>query len=83
VLAVAYGVAGLGGVIVRVPAGLGVIEGVFLEVFRGQVGAAAVLGMVFAWRAVFQLAPLAGAVAVLAALELRGRRSAPQPSPLQ
>ena len=35
-VAVAYGLAALGGLVVRVPAGLGVIEAVFLEVFRGQ-----------------------------------------------
>jgi uncharacterized membrane protein YbhN (UPF0104 family) len=70
-IAVAYGLAALGGVIIRVPAGLGVLEAVFLEVFRAQVGAAPVLGMLIAWRAVFLLVPLAAAALVLAVLEYR------------
>jgi glycosyltransferase 2 family protein len=71
---VAYSLAALGGVIVRVPAGLGVIEAVFLEIFRGRVGAGPILGMLIAWRAVFLLAPLAAAAVVLAVLESRRAR---------
>jgi glycosyltransferase 2 family protein len=70
-LAVAYGVAALGGVIVRVPAGLGVLEAVFLEIFRGQVGAEPILGMLIAWRALFLLVPLGVATVVLTLLEYR------------
>jgi uncharacterized membrane protein YbhN (UPF0104 family) len=72
-LAVAYALAALGGLVIRVPAGLGVIEGVFLEVFRGAVAPAAVLAMLIAWRAVFLLAPLSVAAVVLAVLEYRTR----------
>jgi uncharacterized membrane protein YbhN (UPF0104 family) len=74
-LTVAYGLAALGGIVVRVPAGLGVIEAVFLEIFRGSVGAAPILGMVIAWRAVFLLAPLLVAAGVYAMLEARSRRA--------
>jgi hypothetical protein len=73
-LTVAYGLAALGGLVVRVPAGLGVIEAVFLEVFRGRVGAGPILAMLIAWRAVFLLAPLAVAAIVLAVLEFRARK---------
>jgi uncharacterized membrane protein YbhN (UPF0104 family)/endonuclease/exonuclease/phosphatase family metal-dependent hydrolase len=73
-IAVAYGLAALGGIIVRVPAGLGVIEAVFLELSHGRIGAAPILAMVFAWRAVFLLAPLVVAAIVLFVLESRGRR---------
>jgi uncharacterized membrane protein YbhN (UPF0104 family) len=76
-IAGAYGLAALGGVVVRVPAGLGVLEAVFLQIFDGTVRSAAILAMLIAWRAVFLLAPLVLASGVLAALELRGggRRS--------
>jgi hypothetical protein len=70
-VAVAYGLAALGGLAIRVPAGLGVIEAVFLEIFRGQVSGAAILGMLIAWRAVFLLVPLGVAAIVLALLEYR------------
>lgn len=72
-LAVAYALAALGGLVVRVPAGLGVIEAVFLEIFRGHVGAGSIFAMLIAWRAVFLLAPLAVAAVVLAVLEYRPR----------
>jgi uncharacterized membrane protein YbhN (UPF0104 family) len=71
-IAVAYGIAAVGGIIVRVPAGLGVVEAVFLEIFRGRVGGGTVLGMLIAWRALFLLAPLAIAAIVLVVLESRG-----------
>jgi len=71
-LVVAYGLAAIGGIVIRVPAGLGVIEAVFLESFRDRVGAGPILGMLIAWRAVFLLAPLGVAAIVLALLESRG-----------
>jgi uncharacterized membrane protein YbhN (UPF0104 family) len=54
-----------------------VTEAVFLEVFRGRVGAGPILAMLIAWRAVFLLAPLVVAAIVLAVLEYRSgaRRS--------
>jgi uncharacterized membrane protein YbhN (UPF0104 family) len=73
-LVVAYGLAAVGGIVVRVPAGIGVIEAVFLEIFRGRVGSASVLAMLLAWRAVFLIAPLAFAGIALAVLEFRGGR---------
>ena len=72
---VAYGLAALGGIAIRVPAGLGVIEAVFLEIFRGAAGAGPILAMLIAWRALFLLAPLAVAAVVLAVLEYRPRRA--------
>ena len=75
-LVAAYAIAAVGGIVVRVPAGLGVIEAVFLEVFRGEVGAGPILAMLIAWRAVFLLAPLLLAAVVLGVLEYRGRERA-------
>lgn len=80
-IAVAYGLAALGGIIVRVPAGLGVIEAIFLELFRQHDGAAPILAMLFAWRAIFLLTPLGVAAIVLLVLESRGghgRKVGPQ-----
>jgi hypothetical protein len=57
--------------VVRVPAGLGVLEAVFLQIFDGTVRSAAILAMLIAWRAVFLLAPL-----VLASGCARGARAA-------
>jgi uncharacterized membrane protein YbhN (UPF0104 family) len=74
-IATAYGLAALGGVVVRVPAGLGVIEAVFLEVFRGIAGATPILAMLLAWRALFLLAPLAVAGIAVLVLESRGART--------
>lgn len=74
-VAATYGLAALGGVIVRVPAGLGVLEAVFLAVFSDRVGAAPVLAMLFAWRAIFLLAPLLVAAIAVLGLEARGRRA--------
>jgi len=72
-VAVAYGLAAVAGIAIRLPAGLGVVEAVFLEIFRSQLGGAAILAMLIAWRAVFLVAPLAVAAIVLIVLELRGR----------
>lgn len=77
-IAATYGLAALGGVVVRVPAGLGVLEAVYLQVFDGSVRSAAILAMLIAWRAVFLLAPLAVASGVLAALELRSGARRPE-----
>jgi uncharacterized membrane protein YbhN (UPF0104 family) len=76
-VAVAFALSALGGLVVRIPAGLGVLEAVFLELFRGRVAAEAILGMLIAWRAVFLFVPLLLASVVLAALEWRcaGRRA--------
>jgi glycosyltransferase 2 family protein len=78
-LALAFGLAAIGGIIVRVPAGLGVIEAVYLELFRARFGAAPILAMLFAWRAIFLLAPLGVAAVVLLALESRGRAREARP----
>ena len=74
-LTTAYGLAALGGLVVRVPAGLGVLEAVFLEVFRGGVGATPILAMLLAWRALFLLAPLAVAGIVVLVLESRSSKT--------
>ncbi len=74
-IAATYGLAALGGLIVRVPAGLGVLEAVFLAVFGDRVGTAPILAMIFAWRAIFLLVPLGVAAIVVLVLESRGRRA--------
>jgi uncharacterized membrane protein YbhN (UPF0104 family) len=73
-VAAAYTLAAVAGVVVRVPAGLGVIEAVFLEIFRGAVGAGPIFALLIAWRVLFLLAPLVVAAVVLAVLEYRPRQ---------
>lgn len=67
------------GLVVRVPAGLGVVEAVFIASLGGQLGQAPLLAALLAYRCVHYLAPLALGLATFAALEFAGRskRAAP------
>jgi uncharacterized membrane protein YbhN (UPF0104 family) len=60
-------------VIVRVPAGLGVIEAVFITLLGDQLGDARLVAALLAYRAVYYFAPLALAIAAYAVLEGRFR----------
>lgn len=66
-------VAAVAGVIAHVPAGLGVLEVVFITLLA-QVGEPRVLGALLAYRAIYYLAPLAIALGLYAALEAKARR---------
>ena len=59
------------GVITRVPAGLGVIEAVFVSMLSSRLAATELLAGVLAYRAVYYLLPLALAALVFARLEWR------------
>jgi uncharacterized membrane protein YbhN (UPF0104 family) len=61
-------------VITHVPAGLGVIEAVSIALLSGQVPQAELIAALLAYRAIYYLAPLGIAVALLLALEVRGSR---------
>jgi uncharacterized membrane protein YbhN (UPF0104 family) len=67
-------IAAIAGVITHVPAGLGVIEAVFIALLSGQVPQAELIAALLAYRAIYYLAPLGIAVALLFALEVRGSR---------
>ena len=64
------------GLVIRVPAGLGVLEGVFVASFGNELGHARVLGALVAFRCIHYLAPLVAGLAVFGALQWRARRLA-------
>ena len=69
-----YLLAQIAGLVSQVPAGLGVFETVVIALLPGGVDPGAALAPVVAFRMIYYLAPLAVAVALLLAYELRSRR---------
>jgi uncharacterized membrane protein YbhN (UPF0104 family) len=65
------------GVLTPIPAGLGVLEAVVLALLAGSLRQSALMGAVLAYRAVYYLLPLAGAVALYAVLERLAAASPP------
>jgi len=57
------------GVITPIPAGLGVLEAVYLALLSGTVRQGALMGAVLAYRALYYLVPLAGGLALYLLLE--------------
>jgi uncharacterized membrane protein YbhN (UPF0104 family) len=57
------------GVVTPIPAGLGVLEAVYLSLLHGRVAQGTLLGAVLAYRALYYLVPLAGGIALFAGLE--------------
>ena len=68
--------AAVAGVITHVPAGLGVMEAVFMTVLKGQVEEAPLLAALLAYRAVYYLLPLLLAGLVYVSMEARLRGTA-------
>lgn len=66
------------GVVMPIPAGLGVLEAVMLGLLAHQLPQARVIGAVLAWRALYYLLPLLIGLALLAFLE---RHAAAHPAP--
>lgn len=67
--------AGIAGVVTHIPAGLGVLEAVFVTLLAGRLPQGTLLGAVLAYRALYYLLPLAVAVAAYFAIEgLAGRQ---------
>lgn len=64
------------GLVIRLPAGVGVTEFVFVAVLGPALGTSAVIAALLAYRAVFQLLPLLLASTLYLILELQGRRTA-------
>ncbi len=71
---IAFMASGLGGLIVRLPAGIGVLEGTFIAVLGGSVGHGRLLAALLAFRAVYYIAPLIAALALHLTLELRAKQ---------
>ncbi|WP_077002443.1 lysylphosphatidylglycerol synthase domain-containing protein [Variovorax sp. KK3] len=67
-------VAAVAGVITHVPAGLGVLEAVFVALLSHEIATDRLLGALLAYRAIYYLLPLAIATAAYLAMELRARR---------
>ncbi|MGE0348038.1 lysylphosphatidylglycerol synthase domain-containing protein [Hydrogenophaga sp.] len=68
--------AAVAGVITHVPAGLGVLEAVFVAALSGQLASAEVLAVVLAYRAIYYLLPLAIALPAYAWTEAVARQPA-------
>lgn len=69
--------AGIAGVITHIPAGLGVIEAVFIALLSHRVPEHQLLGALLAYRAVYYIIPLAVAALQYLKVEVRTRKHAP------
>ena len=69
--------AGIAGVITHIPAGLGVIEAVFIALLSHRVPEHQLLGALLAYRAVYYIVPLAVAALQYVKVEVRTRKHAP------
>ena len=69
-------IAAVAGVVTHLPAGLGVIEAVFVALLGERLGQGPVLAALLVYRAVYYLAPLVAATALYLALEALGQRRA-------
>jgi uncharacterized membrane protein YbhN (UPF0104 family) len=63
--------------VARIPAGLGVVEAVFIGLLRHRVPTTELLAAILVFRAIYHLAPLAVAGTMYLHAELRTKRSAP------
>lgn len=73
--------AAMAGLIVRVPAGLGVLEAVFLALLSHRVPEGQLLGALLAYRAIYYIAPLAVAAVLYLLTEAHARRQRVTASP--
>lgn len=70
--------AAVAGVIAHVPAGLGVLEGVFVALLAHRIPKTELIAALLAYRAIYYLVPLALASAVYLTLEAKAANDAPQ-----
>ncbi len=68
-------VSSIAGVLAHIPAGVGVIELVFLTLLGGTLPQHAIIAGLVVYRAVYYLAPLLAAIVVYAGLEANSRRN--------
>ena len=67
-------IAAVAGVLTHIPAGLGVLEAVFIALLGGQLARGEMLGALLAYRVLYYLAPLLIALVVFLVIEARARR---------
>jgi glycosyltransferase 2 family protein len=67
-------VGAIAGVVLHVPAGLGVFEAVFIALLSYRIGEGQLLAALLGYRAVYYIAPLAIAAVMYLVMELRARR---------
>ncbi|HEU4458343.1 MAG TPA: lysylphosphatidylglycerol synthase domain-containing protein [Methylibium sp.] len=67
--------AAVAGVVAHIPAGLGVLEAVFVALLGGQIAKPELLAALIAYRAIYYLAPLAIAIVVYLRLEAGAKKS--------
>lgn len=70
-------IAAVAGVITHVPAGLGVLEAVFVALLSHQVPQSQLLGALLAYRALYYILPLLAAALLYLSMEVRARKHAP------
>lgn len=70
-------IAAVAGVITHVPAGLGVLEGVFVALLSHRVPEHQLLGALLGYRALYYIAPLLVAALLYLSMEVRSRKQAP------
>lgn len=70
-------IAAVAGVITHVPAGLGVLEAVFIALLSHQVPESQLLGALLGYRALYYIAPLLAAAFLYLTVEVRARNHAP------
>lgn len=75
-------ISSIAGVITHIPAGLGVLETIFISLLQGQYSKGALLAALIAYRALYFLMPLAIACVVYLVLERKSRRGAADESSL-
>ncbi len=75
--------AAVAGVVTHVPAGLGVLEAVFVALLGTQLAPAVLVGTLLAYRVLYYLAPLAVAVVAFVIFEIRHKRDPQAPRALR
>ncbi|MDP3756070.1 lysylphosphatidylglycerol synthase domain-containing protein [Polaromonas sp.] len=76
-------VAAVAGVIAHVPAGLGVLEAVFVALLSRAMPAHQLLAALVAYRVIYYLVPLALATAIYLVMEVRAKKTAPAATPAE
>ncbi len=73
-------IAAVAGVVAHIPAGLGVLEAVFIALLGHRMPQGELLAALLAYRAIYYLAPMLAATALYLSLEARARKGAPPAS---